>query len=334
MKKLIWILGYTAIFFLLSCKSVYEKQGDEHLKNGKYLKALKRYQYVQRKKNGTKNFETNLIKAYIGAMELTAQTDPSIDKLLSFQEKIKKLMENVSSNEIQQLFAKSASNISKNLIFSGEYASEEVGFYLLNDAESIPNLSADIKLVISGIKDEYITKNMNDAQKHLTASINGGAEDGEGIIADYILSKTSLFVNPSDAMKELWSQVRKENLSTYLMYDLENLIDNPVPRVNQYGVLLAIRSFIRKGEKVIIQVQAFNGSTQIFKFIGDGFKLIDSEGKKYEPTAKSGSFSNKNDILLGQETEVGQLSFNVPKDLQLTALQFESKGGITIKYLP
>jgi len=97
---------------------------------------------------------------------------------------------------------------------------------------------------------------------------------------------------------------------------------------------LAIGSYTRSANKATFQVQAYNGSTANFKFIGDNFKLVDSEGKEYKVVSKRGRFSNTKLVERGQESEVGEVSFNVPKNVKLAYLHFQSEAGESIKYLP
>ncbi|MFC1585091.1 hypothetical protein ACFL5V_06070 [Fibrobacterota bacterium] len=333
MKKLFWIVGIAALCsFTTSCKSVYEKQGDKHLKEGRPLKALQRYNYVVKKGKGSKNFEKNLTKAYIGAMQITADQDPDIEKLLTFREKINELMAKNQDKEIQQLFAKTAVSIAPGFIKSGDFPTEEVGFRMIKDAETLSDIPEDIRLQISSIQNSYIQKSISEAEDYHASCMNGKAEDG--IIADYLMSKMMLFVDETPAIKDLWSKIRKANLSTYLIYDLEHLIDNPIPQINRFGVLLAIRSMSRSGNTTTFQVQAYNGSTNTFKFLGQSFKLVDRDGKEYEPSGRAGAFSSKKEIERGAETNVGQVSFKVPKDTELAYLHFTSEAGESIKYLP
>ena len=107
-----------------------------------------------------------------------------------------------------------------------------------------------------------------------------------------------------------------------------------MPKINRYGILMAFPSYSRSAHTATIQVQAYNGSTGNFYFDGERFKLIDREGNEYKPASKIGAFSKTKLIEPGQETEVGQLRFNVPKDAEVSHLQFTSDAGLSEKFLP
>jgi hypothetical protein len=335
MKKVLCLLVSAALCGLISCKSVYEKQGDEHLKDGNPLKALQRYKYVMQKKSGSKDFPKSLCKAYIGAMEKTATEDPNIETMLTYREKISKLMEEVSDPEVNRIFGEAAVNIAKELANAEDYPSQEVAFHLMKDAETLEGVEDDTKLKIAAIRSDFIKSNLNKAEEHYAAAMNDPENNApEGIIADYILSKMALLVDETAEMKELWSKIRKANLSTYLIYDLENLIENPLPTINRFGVVLAIPTLVRSASTTSIQVQAYNGSTATYKFDGSNFTLVDKEGKEYKPVRKRGNFSKEKVQQLGSETEVGEVTFNTAKDVELSHLRFDSEAGESIKYLP
>jgi len=221
MKKLLWIIGITSLCWFASCKSVYEKQGDEHLKKGRPLKALQKYQYVLRKTSGSKNFDNSLLKAYILGMQKTVEESLDVTKLISFREKINTLMEKNSNTEIQQLYASTYTTVAKGLIDTDNAALMEIGFFLISDARAIEGLSEDISSNLNSIKADFIKMNLDKAEEHY----NKFKKDDpyQGIIADYILSKMALFVDETEESKKLWSKIRKANLSTYLLYDYQNL---------------------------------------------------------------------------------------------------------------
>ncbi len=329
MNKILAVLGLCLSISLISCKSAYEKQGDKHLEAGRYMNALQRYKYVTEKGNGSKNFPNNLAKAYIGALEQASNEAPSYEVYDSYMEKIGELLQQGVKKETEEFYGKTALNIGTKLIGNDEFDLEDRGFKFLKIAKKYGGAAAASQ--VAKIESDFISKYLSMAEDEYNSAKGGNPE--QGIVADYLLNKLSMFVEPTEEVNELWSKIREANLSTYLMYDLQGLIDRPIPAINKYGVLLGIRSIKRSGGSTAVQVQAYNGSTTRFKFLSENFALVDAEGNTYSPASRRGAFSKK-DVDLGEETGVGEMTFKVPADADLVSLRFEQDNVISEKFLP
>ena len=158
-----------------------------------------------------------------------------------------------------------------------------------------------------------------------------------GIVADYKMNKLALIMGGESAeMKDLWSQIRKLNLSTYLMYDNDDvdLGERPDFRINKYGILLAIVKLEPGPTSMKVQLKAFNGSSGPIHFSSEGFTLVDRQGAVFTPTAKIGNFSDKDQLGKGDESKTGGLTFTYPAGTEAYFIEFKSESGITRKYLP
>jgi len=330
MKYTLWAAGLIAVFFITSCKNVYEKEGDEQLKAGKYQKALQKYKNVKDK--GSKDFNDNLTMAYIGSMGKAYVAGADIDKLILYIEKIDGLMEAELKPATQKFYCETVVSIGGQLIEQGEFGPEEMGFILIKGTEKFAKTCGQSKSKIDTIKSAFTSKYLKEAEEHYLSIKK--SELTEGIVADYIMNHITFFVDETPEIKELWSKIRKANLAIFLLYTYDGAVEKPIPALNRYSVLLAITKLTRSAKAATFQVQAFNNSTAYFKYISDGFTLVDREGKEYKPSGKRGGFSKTKVIEDGERTPVAEVTFKVTKGTELDYLKFDSKGGETRKYLP
>ncbi len=333
MKKTIILSGIAIVLALTGCKSAYEKQGDDHLNAGRYKKALQRYKYVTKKGNGSNNFTNSLTHAYIGAFGKDVEAGQDIEALYFFKDKIGKLLPKVTSSKVKAFYVETAVKAGKTLAETEDAAYVDLGFKLFKEAVKTEGFNANHKSVIDKIEADMTAKAIQEATDQLESAKGGEAQDG--ILADYILSKLALFVEPTDEVKTLWSEIRKVNLSTYLMYDLENLIEGgPLPRINKYGVLLAITDYKKSGNSLSVQLKAFNGTSVLFKMLPEGFKLVDKQGNEYSPVSHKGAFSKKKELLKMEESGVVAMTFKLQSDMEPDYIEYTSNAGVSRKYLP
>lgn len=332
MKKRFLFMCLSAGLLWVGCKSTYEKQGDEHLKEARPIQALQRYNYVIKSGKGSPDFEKNLTKAYIGALEINVANKTPAAGLTSFRTKIQELITKTNDQETKVMYTDVAAKVSKLLIDSDDFDTKKLAFEFMNDVLATPEANAQAKSTVEAIKSEFLLKALDKASSHLKASQGGNKE--EGIIADYTLAEAALLMGNSQGLDSLWSEIRKENLSIFLMYDREGLIENPLPPINQFGVLLAIRVLDRKGNNVNLQVQAFNGSSNHVQLDGNNLSLFDKNGNEYKPVKKGAAFSSVKPLLAGGVSEVGSVGYVVPAEAQLDHIKLETESGKSIKWLP
>ena len=263
----------------------------------------------------------------------SAPWDP--EKLDFYRKKIAELLATIDKDRaaVANQYAKVVGKVVPELLASGSFMSEEVAFRFINDVGELGITGASMQMLQS-IKGEYINKALAEAEAHYESAVSA-KDPNEGILADYTLAKLMLFIDePTPEIKSLWSKIKENNLSTYLMYDLEGLIPGLIPSINKYGVLLGIVKYVRGANSTTIQVQAYNGSTVPILFSGKNFLLVDEEGNAHAPSRTRGRFSNSKKLEPGQESAVGELTFNVGKDVPLDYLYFKGEAGESKKFLP
>lgn len=333
MRKITWV-GISLCLSLIGCKSSVEKQGDKHLKQANPFLALQRYSLVQKKGNGSPELESSITKAYIGALELSTMNNSESGKLLDYRDRIVALLEKTKNAEDQKLYADAAAKVGKMLIESPEFSSLEVGFKLLNDAQSTPGIDPTILEGVKTARNQFIAARVAKAQKSLDLRLSGNPEEGNGIIADYILSETELLTGKDPAIDALWPKVREANLATFLIYDQEDLGLNPLPVINRFGVVLGITSFNRSGDKTSLQMQAYNGSSNHVSFPGTTFTLVSKSGKEYKAVQVAAAFAKKDLLMAGAVSGIGLVAFAIPSDEAPDFIRFEYATGQSIKWLP
>ena len=143
-----------------------------------------------------------------------------------------------------------------------------------------------------------------------------------------------IFGKEMPEMKDLWSKIRKVNLNTYLMYDLEGLLSELDARINRYGVLLAVLKLNPGSTSTKVEVKAYNGASGPIKLDGDKFTMVDREGNSYKPSVKLGSLAKGEVVGKSDESKAGGLTFNHPAGIEPHYLEYASEAGVTRKYLP
>ncbi|MBF0432800.1 MAG: hypothetical protein HQK83_16060 [Fibrobacteria bacterium] len=149
-----------SVFFLISCKSVYEKQGDKHLQSGDGLKALQRYALVKSKNKGSKDFPKNQTHAYILGMKQTCDAvgDPEI--ILTYRERILESLSGINDNTLKQLYIDKAADAAEKLATVQDPRFREVcrrfveDMNTLNSSSQIMNRMATVIELLEKREDE------------------------------------------------------------------------------------------------------------------------------------------------------------------------------------
>ena len=325
--------GLSLALLLTGCRSRQEAAADKYRKVGDPLHALMYYEEALKRGGVSKEFYKNYTLVNIQAMGMRSKEDPSAEFLDVLKDTVASLLVQHPDPENQALFASTLQNIANARLKMGTPESIEGGFRFLEAAKQAgapDGAEAAKKQVVAG-KLKEIKEEVDEASKNPTT----------GIVADYKLHKLALIVGgETPEMANVWSSLRKVNLNTYLMYDNDDVVselgERPDARINKYAVLLGIVKYEPGSTTTKIQVKAWNGGSVPFHYRGDGFTLVDKDGKEYKPTAKIGNFS-KNDkdvVQKGDESKTGGLTFTHPAGTQPAYLAFKCEAGDTRKYLP
>jgi hypothetical protein len=332
MTKVTVCAGLSMAFLLTSCRSRQESLGDKYRKAGDPIHALMQYEEALKVGKVSKEFYKNYTDINIKAMALRAKEDPTAEFLDVLKDTVASLLAQYPDPANQQAFVTTLQSIANQRIKLGTPDAVEGGFRFMQTIEKVgggASATAAAKGEIVAAKLKEIESDFRDAASNPTS----------GIIADYKLNKLALMVGgETSEMHDLWSRVRKLNLNTYLMYDNDDvdLGERPDARINKYGVLLGIVKYEPGATTSKIQVKAWNGTSGPMKFVGDGFTLVDKDGKSYNPSAKIGGFAktDKDVIPKGEESKTGGLTFNYPSGTVPSYIEFKSNTGLSRKYLP
>ncbi len=321
-------------FFLTGCRSRQEASGDTYRKAGDPLRALMQYEEALKRGKVSPEFPKNYTLVNIQAMALRAKEDPTAEFLDILKDTVASLLTQNPDPANQALFTQTLEDIGMQRLKLGSSEEAESGFRFLQTAESLGGGHGSATSKVAGIRKEYAAKKLSE----IAATFKDAAtQPTAGIVADYKMNKLALIMGGESAeMKDLWSQIRKLNLNTYLMYDNDevDLGERPDFRINKYGILLGIVKLEPGATSLKVQVRAFNGSSGPILFTSEGFTLVDRQGNIFKPTAKIGHFSDKDQVGKGDESKVGGLTFTYPTGTEPYFIEFKSESGTTRKYLP
>ncbi len=326
-KVLLWTPLSLALL-ISGCKSGNESAGDAYLKGGDPINALVRYEMAREKGSVSKTFWKNYAKANIQLLEFRAKSDPGNEAVDIIKDTVASVLAAHPDPEVEGLFAAALHTAATARLNAG---SEEGGFAMLQALEKLPGKGG---ASTEGLRKQFIAGKLKEIQGDYE---DASSEPTSGILADYKMNKLSLLFggNEIPEIRGLWSKIRKLNLNTYLMYDYEGLITEPLDsRINKYGVLLAIVKLDKGATSLKVQAKAFNGSSNPITVLGEQFTLVDRENNVYKPAAKLGAFTKKDAISSRDESKTGGLTFNYPSGTEPWYLELKTGSGISRKYLP
>jgi hypothetical protein len=317
-------------FALLGCKSGRESAGDKFLKAGDALNAVVQYEMARQEKV-SKEFLSNYTKANIMVMRARAAEDPTADMVDAFHDSILSLIKQQPDAANEAAFSEALVEIGAKRIEMGTPQAEEGGLRLLRTAEGLPGKAASVAAKVAQVRSGFIANRLKEIESDLS---DGASDPQQGILAEYKMNQLQLMVGEgAPELKDMWSKVRKQNLSTYLMFDLEGLVERVDARINKYGMLIGIVKYT-PGANTSIQAKVWNGSSGPAEFDGSNFRLVDRAGNAYKSGTNLGAFKKKTLVPKGDESKTGGLSFAVPAGAEPDYLELTVDNRVTRKYLP
>ena len=254
-KVMLWTPLSLALL-LAGCKSGNETAGDKYLKGGDPINALVRYEMARDKGSVSQTFFKNYAKANIMLLEYRAKEDPGSPSVDIIKDTIASVLAAHPDPETEALFASALQTAATARLNAG---SEEGGFAMLQALEKLPGNSGGGKT--DGLRKQFLAGKLKEIESDYE---DASSEPTSGILADYKMNKVALLFDGKEIpeIRGLWSKIRKLNLNTYLMYDYEGLITEPLDsRINKYGVLLAIVKLDKGATSLKVQAKAFNGGS-------------------------------------------------------------------------
>ncbi len=332
-SKVALCAGLSLAFLLTGCRSRQEAAADKYRKLGDALHALQYYEEALKRGKVSKEFYKNYTLVNIQAMAVRSKEDPTADFLDVLKDTVASLLVQHPDPENQGLFATTLQTIGNSRIKMGTPEAIEGGFRFLDAAKAAGAAGGS-----EAAKQQVVAQNLKDIKDDVDRA---SKDDNAGIVADYKLNKLKLMIGgETPEMLSLWSKLRKTTLSTYMMYDNDDVIaemgERPDARINKYAVLLGIVKYEPGSTTTKIQVKSWNGGAIPFHYRGEGFTLVDKDGKEYKPTAKIGGFSkNDKDVVpKGEQSKTGGLTFTHPAGTVPAYLEFKCEAGSSRKYLP
>jgi hypothetical protein len=319
-----------AIGLLAGCKSNQESAGDKFRKAGDPINGLMQYEEALRRGKVSADFWPNYTTVNIQAMALRYQEDPNAEFLDILKDTVVSLLSQHPNPQSEALFAQTLYDVGVARINSGGSRQIEGGLKFLTEANALANKPADLAAKIDAATQAAVSN----ALKEVKDEMDGG-EETSGIVADYKMNELLLKIGKATPeMAALWSEIRKKNLSQYLMYDLEGLLPEVDARINKYALLLGIVKYDHSGSSVKIQAKLFNGSSIPLTFNGKGIQLFDKDGKAYAPTTMLGAVTKKDIVGAKDESKTGGVNFTLAAGAEPDYLEFTTEGLTTRKYLP
>ena len=329
MSKVTITAGLSLAFLLAGCRTRQEAAGDKFRKSGDVINALFQYEEALKRGKLSREFPKHYAQINIQAMALRAKEDPTAEFLDILKDTVSSLLRQYPDAQNEALFAQALETVGMDRLKVGY---DEGGIRFLETAEGLSNKPADVSAKVAAARKEFLDAKLKEIEGDYKEA---ASEPTAGIVADYKMNKlVIIFGKEMPEMKDLWSKIRKVNLNTYLMYDLEGLLPELDARINRSGVLLAVLKLNPGSTSTKVEVKAYNGSSGPIKLDGDKFILVDREGNSYKAAGKLGSLAKGEVVGKSDESKAGGLTFNHPAGIEPHYLEYASEAGVTRKYLP
>lgn len=315
---------------LFGCKSGHESAGDKFMKAGDIGNSIIQYE-MARQGSVSKEFLVNYTKANILVLKMRADDDPSSDMIDAFRDTILSLIKQQPDAANQTAFSEALVEVGEKRLAMGTPGAEEGAFRLFATADALPGKAASVSPRYAKAKADYIAGKLKEIESDLAEA---ASEPQNGILADYKLNQLQLVIGDgAPELKDMWSKVRKQNLSTYLMYDLEGLVDRVDARINKFGMLIGIVKYT-PGATAKFEAKVWNGSSGLAEIDASNFRLVDRKGNAYKSAPGLGAFKKKTPVPKGEESKTGGLSFTLPAGTEPDYLELTLDNRISRKYLP
>jgi len=328
-------IGFVLPLMFWGCESKQEAAGDAYLKAGDAGNAVSQYEEALQQGKVSDAFYDHYTQAYILLMQTQANADPSAEMLDPLKDSLLSLLKQYPNADNERQASSVMVQVGQKRLTSGDPQSEESGYQFLQAAAALPGKSEDVDAEFAAAKKDYVAAKLQDAE----AKLNSAASDPkstDAIVADYELNQLLLVTGEeTPEMQALWSKVRLKNLNAYLYFSAPGLLDEVDARINKYGLLLAIVKYDSASSPLLLGIKVWNASSGPVEFDGTNFTLVDRQGNSYAPVASLKAFKKKAMVEMGQESDVGGLTFKLPKGAEPDYVELKvDDGRVGRKYLP
>jgi hypothetical protein len=322
-------VGFVVSMTLMGCKSKLESAGDTYLKAGDPAGAL--MQYESAISSGGLSEYGNYTKAYIELLRTRAEDYPNPELMDAMRDSVTSLLKQHPDPALEAQASDVMLEVGKSRLDKGTAFFEERAFMWMNTAAAFPGKTPGIEEKVANLKKNFVVGKLSEIEGKLNES-----DDNASVVADYMMNQLMLTVGgETDEMKALWTKINEKNLNTYLYYNLPGLLDQVDARINKYGLMIAVMKYDAKKSPILIGAKVWNLTSGPAEFTGTDFRLVDKQGNSYEPAQTMQGFKNKVAIELNKESEVGGVTFKLPKDAVPDYLELKLADGRSgRKYLP
>ncbi len=335
MHPSIRVLGTGFVFSLVfwGCQSKQEASGDAFLKAGDAGNALAQYEDALQQGKVSPAFYNHYTQAYILLLQTQAAADPGAEMLDPLKDSLVSLLRQYPSTVNERQASLVLADVGRKRLNLGSPDAEESGFRFLQAAAALPGRAEDVDSQLAAAKNDYVAAKLRDVESKLNEA---ASDPNDGVVADYEMNQLLLVTGrETPEMQALWSKVRQKNLDTYLYFSMPGLLDQVDARINKYGLLLAVVKYDSASSPLLIGVKVWNCSSGPVEFDGSDFRLVDRQGNTYEPVGKLKAFKKKPMVEMGKESDVGGLTFRLPKGAEPDYIELKvDDGRLGRKYLP
>ncbi len=349
LRKFVALGCAAAVLALSACKSGQEKKGDEYLEKGMYKNAMRAYLQVEKKGNGSEEFNDNYALTMTRLMMQVAQKEGvNADVILEYTLAIPNLLANSTNSAVLQEVVQAFCDVAKLRTAMDDYPQRLEAYRLLDSAASLAkrgNAGVEIeKKYRQEISDEWVKKVVSEYG-------NPGADDA--VAAEYYLLEVKNLVPDNKTLDDALLKVRRINRHNLLIWSPGVNEISPNPAINNkysghFVMGFGVGGFSPSptGFKGALNIWNSSGGNVLLK--KEQITLVGKDGKEVPNTTEISKECqhtvNKGDPKAGipasdtpgLEPEadcVTQVSFSFDSGFQPDYVQLKIKDQKGIKYL-
>ena len=339
MNKKILAITLGLALVLTGCKSKNESRGDEHLAEGRYMNAVRSYTAAEQAGSVSDEFYDNFTMAYVKVLGQMVKKDPMSEAIRGYVEQIDKYLPQLKNTAVADEYVKVLLEAGKaQTAAEGEYEYTLLGFQNLESASELAK-----KYNVGGEAPAKIRAEAEDAYvKKIIAAAN---LESNMVAREYTLLSANVVAPQNAELKKALNEVRLKNRGDWLIFEAAG-VEQPSPRVNIYGYLLAFPS-------ITITPTSLKGEIQFWASTGNNtdlevekVKLVSVDGKEVnatqqgvgwcsgtDPEGKKKEKLNKKGKLLNEGQCSANISFSYPAGFVPDYVEYKDQYGQGCKYL-
>jgi hypothetical protein len=327
-KKIV-LTGVLASALLLgACKAKREAIGDEQLEKGQLKNALMMYgKHLDKGGSLSDEFWDNYSLAMIRMMAKVAKDSPEGDVVNTYMTELPKKLEQTKKPETAKEFVEAAITVAKSLIATEDYRLEVNAWKYLNSAKKIAEEKGAGKAEITSA-----LKQLEEAYAARYLKLAADVPDNQGEAAEYYLLAALVNIPGNEAITKQLQEVRKKNISTFLIWaeEVNGITPSPLVDVTQYHIAFRKGTYSQSATSLNGAVQIWNTSGNSTNLVGENFTLHGKDGSVIKNSKKISKDCERFDSEKDCSTTV---SFKYPSSFEIDYIQLKNADGQGKKYL-